>query len=195
MRQLNMLVASGLLLGSLSGGHSALAETEAASQRAAEAPVTAVWVPHEVSFSYMGFTSYYSCDGLETKLKLLLRTSGARADLRVSASCSDMSGGPSRLSNARLRFHTLALQAPTDVKEALQPALGEWRTVSLRNRLPSGLSEGDCELVEQFDRELLPLFTVRDRVSQMNCIPHQRSFGGLRLQYSVLAPIPEPKTP
>jgi hypothetical protein len=195
MRQLKIVIASGLLIGSLSGGQNALAETEKSSQSAAEAPIAAVWVPHEVSFSYMGFTSYYSCDGLETKLKLLLKVSGARPDFKVAASCSDMTGGPSRLSSARLRFHTLAVQAPADVQEALQPGLGEWRAVSLRNRLPSGLTEGDCELVEQFQRELLPLFTVRDQVSQMTCIPHQRSFGGLRLQYSVLAPIPEPKTP
>ncbi len=171
------------------------AEPEPAPAAPSEAPLAAVWVPHEVSFVYMGFTSYYSCDGLESKLKLLLKASGARADLRVIASCSNMTGGPSRLSSARLRFSTLAIEPPPDTKETLLPALSEWRRVVFRDRLPAGLTDGDCELVEQFDRELLPLFTVRDRLSQMNCIPHQVSMAGLRLQFTVLAPVPEPKAP
>jgi hypothetical protein len=183
----------GLLLGGLMSSFAVIAEPAVSGDATTVAPIAAVWVPHEVSFSYMGFTSYYSCDGLESKLKMLLTASGARSDLKVIATCSDVSGGPSRLSSARLSFATLALQAPADSKDVPVPALAEWRTVSLHDRTPAGLTSGDCELVEQFAHELLPLFTVRDQVNQMSCIPHQVSIAGIRLQYSVLAPIPEPK--
>ena len=40
--------------------------------------VAGVWVKHDVHFTYMGLTTFYSCDGLENKLKLLLRAAGAR---------------------------------------------------------------------------------------------------------------------
>lgn len=42
-------------------------------------PVPAVWQRHEVDFTYMGFTSLYSCDGLEDKLERLLKAAGAGA--------------------------------------------------------------------------------------------------------------------
>ena len=37
----------------------------------------------------MGFTSTYSCDGLASKLKLLLIASGARPDAKVQADMKD----------------------------------------------------------------------------------------------------------
>ena len=60
----------------------------AAAQDAAPAPepaatVNAVWVEHEVNFTYMPLTSYYSCDGLRDKVRWILRQLGARPDFKV----------------------------------------------------------------------------------------------------------------
>ena len=44
-----------------------------------------VWQKHEYSFQFLGFTSTYSCDGLASKLKVLLIAAGARADAKTTA--------------------------------------------------------------------------------------------------------------
>jgi hypothetical protein len=165
--------------------------------------VAGVWVKHDVHFTYMGLTTFYSCDGLENKLKLLLRAAGAREDLRVSASCSNPMGGPSRISMAELQFYTLwpvdrPLPPPARSATKAEPpaaGLGVWKRVELRARTPNWLEEGDCELVDQFDRELLPLFAVRDRDGRMMCAPHTVILGGIDLKVSTLMPVAKPKAP
>jgi hypothetical protein len=162
-------------------------------------PVDAEWRVHDVVMTYTGMTSLYSCDGLEWKLKLLLKTAGARTDASVLATCSNGMGTPSRFVTARLHFATLAMpgtplaqgEKPDPKRAAPQPAGGEWRTVHLKDRSPRDLEAGDCELVEQFDRELLPYFTTRGKVSHMGCIPHAIRMGGIDLSFEVLAaPVP-----
>jgi hypothetical protein len=158
--------------------------------------VPAEWRSHEVMMTYTGVTSLYSCDGLEWKLKYLLKAAGARPDASVRATCSNPMGRPSRFVNAWLKFSTLALPgaplAPGEKPDAKrappQPAVGEWRAVRFAERKPRDLEAGDCELVEQFDRELLPYFTVRERKAHMTCIPHQIRPSGIDLAFEVLAP-------
>ena len=66
------------------------------------------WKEHEVSFTYSGFTSKYSCDGLADKVRLLLRTLGARPDLKVTTyGCGALYGGPTEFPRVKLRFATL----------------------------------------------------------------------------------------
>src|SRR5688572_27330183 len=45
--------------------------------------VEAVWKPQQVSFEYRGYSTTYSCRSLEDKLKLILRTVGAREDVQL----------------------------------------------------------------------------------------------------------------
>jgi hypothetical protein len=170
--------------------------------------VDGVWVRHEHNFTYMGMTSHYSCDGLEYKLKWLLKLAGAREDAVVHGSCSDPMGGPSRISSARMTYYTLALPgspaaAGSDGKNPGHPAkelkveppvpgTGAWKAVDLRsasNR--NDIQDGDCELVEQFDRELLQDFTIRNHESHFTCIPHQISLNGIQSRFEVLAPLPK----
>jgi hypothetical protein len=162
-------------------------------------PVEAEWRVHDTVMTYTGMTSLYSCDGLEWKLKLLLKAAGARSDAKVQATCSSGMGKPSRFVTARVHFATLALpgaplaqgEKPDPKRAAPQPASGAWRAVRLMDRKPHDLEAGDCELVEQFDRELLPYFTTRDKVSHMGCIPHAIRMGGIDLSFEVLAaPLP-----
>jgi hypothetical protein len=54
----------------------------------------AVWTHKEKRYTYMGFTSHYSCDGLRDKIRATLLKFGARKDLEVtSTACA---GGPGR---------------------------------------------------------------------------------------------------
>lgn len=168
----------------------------AAAAAPEELPAAGVWQKHEYTFSYAGFTSHYSCDGIADKVKLLLLASGARDDLKVRGSCSDPLGAPSRIAVARASFHTLAPEAaapPAAAGEAVARAPGAWKAVAYREREPHWLEAGDCELVEQFDRELLPLFATRNRQSRMTCIPHAFALGAISLSFEVFAPLPKPR--
>ena len=171
--------------------------------------VDGVWVRHERNFTYMGMTSHYSCDGLEYKLKSLLKLAGAREDAVVHGSCSDPRGGPSSISSARLTYYTLALADSSAATQASDgrnlghpaqalkvepptPGTGAWKAVDLRaSSTRNDIQEGDCELIEQFDRELLQDFTIRKHDSHFTCIPHQISLNGIQSRFEVLAPLPK----
>jgi len=156
--------------------------------------IEARWQKHEINFAYMGFTSYYSCDGLEGKLKLLLRLAGARADAKVRVACTSLSGRPERSSMALLKFYSLAAVAEGDSKPgAHAAAAGVWQEVAWHAGSPRELEGGDCELVEQFAQRILPAFATRNVENHMNCVPHQANPWGIDLRFSVLAPAPKPK--
>src|SRR3984957_19034763 len=47
--------------------------------------VTGAWQHHKVRFNYVGFTSLYTCDGLEDHVRQILLHIGARKDIDVRA--------------------------------------------------------------------------------------------------------------
>src|ERR1700721_1270959 len=68
-----------------------------------------MWQKHEYSFTFMGFTSTYSCDGLADKLRVLLIASGTRPDAKARAgACASGFGRPDKVARADLTFYTLA---------------------------------------------------------------------------------------
>lgn len=169
---------------------------------AADAPVDGTWQKHEHMFTYMGFTSTYSCEGLSEKLKLMLKLAGARPGFKVQSTCAAPSGVPDKIATARLTFYTLApagAPPPPPPKgkaaEAGEPGQGAWRTVSWQVNRPREFQSGDCELVDQFARELLPMFTTRDVVSRMSCVPNQVNIAGINLTFGVLGALPEAARP
>jgi hypothetical protein len=159
---------------------------------AENAPFGGVWQKHEYELHYMGFTSTYSCDGLEGQLRLLLKAAGARDDVQVSsAPCDRPDGHPTRFAAANMTFYTLVPAsggsgAPAGA--ATTPAM--WRTVKLADHSPSQLESGDCELVEEFRDQILPMFTTRNVVDNMSCVPHDEHIGQLRLSFDVLTSAP-----
>lgn len=154
--------------------------------------VVAHWQKHEIEFTYMGFTTSYSCDGLRDKMKLLLRASGARPDFKVTTrGCTETTGRVERFPRVRMVFHTPSLPAP-DAKDVGEPVLARWKPVSLMRKQPRDLELGDCELVEQFRDRVLPAFTTRRLSSDIHCIPHQLSGTNFRLSYEVLEGMPDP---
>jgi|HubBroStandDraft_6_1064221.scaffolds.fasta_scaffold46716_2 hypothetical protein len=143
------------------------------------------WVPHKYTFNFMGFTTTYSCEGLEDKLRLLLQMSGAgptKSDVKVVAPCVNQLGRPDKLAFAYLTFNSL--QPPPD------SAPGQWRHVVLSPRHPYQLDYGDCELIEQFRDRVLPMFITRDVKNNVTCIPHQNEGSNFYLSYDVFAPSP-----
>jgi hypothetical protein len=153
-------------------------------------PVEGTWQKHEHTFSFSGFTTHYSCVGLESKLKTLLGLAGARPGYRVAGTCADAPGAPTRIQVVRLSFYTLAPAAGTAQAAQAEAGVGAWRTVNW-GPLPSrDVDAGDCELVEQFAHDILPMFTTRDLESHMNCQPNEANLSGIRLRFSVLGPAP-----
>jgi hypothetical protein len=144
------------------------------------------WQPHTYTFYFMGFTTTYSCNGLEDKLKALLRMNGA-SDTKVDAPCTRGIGVPDKLATAYLTFSTLQ---PGSAAGAIA---GEWRHVALAPRRPYQFDYGDCELIEQFRDKVLPMFATRNLTNQVTCVPHQDSGSNFHLSYDVFAPPVPPK--
>jgi hypothetical protein len=144
-------------------------------------PFPAVWKEQHLEFSYMGRTARYSCQGLRDKMRSLLLDLGARRDLQVALLGCDESAplrrgylGP-RLS---LTFSSPAL--PDAIAKPLHP--GDLAVVDARYEPFTLTSDafrnygvGDCELVEEFAREILPHFSARNVKQDITCIPYQAS--------------------
>jgi len=164
----------------------------AASGMASGEPGT--WRSQKTELVYMGFTSTYSCDGLQGKLELLLRQLGARPDFKVNASgCARGYGEPSRFARATLEFSSLQ---PVEGDAAGQdPAVnGTWRSLQLSPHHPFDLQDGDCELMEQFRDRVLPLFATRGLQVRTTCVPHQDTGGPFDLQMQVFAAVTAAKS-
>jgi hypothetical protein len=151
-----------------------------------------VWQKHDYNFQYLGFTTTYSCDGLASKLKVLLIAAGARADAKsVSAGCSPGYGVPDKFARANLKFHTLA---PIGNGENTSPPInGVWRSVVIADRSPREVAPGDCELIEQFRDKVLPMFTTRNVDNRMTCVPNQVSGSVINLKFEVFTGVPAAK--
>jgi len=158
-------------------------------------PERGVWQKHEYSFVFMGFTSTYSCDGLADKVKLLLTAAGARSDSKSQpGACANGFGRPDKFARADLTFYTLAPGGP-DMPPGTKQVDGVWRAVSLSDHSPRELSTGDCELVEQFRNDVLPMFTTRNVDNHTTCIPHQNSGSVIALRFESFAAAPRPRAP
>jgi hypothetical protein len=151
------------------------------------------WQKHQYSFAFMGFTTTYSCDGLADKLKLVLLAAGARADAKSQPGvCAAPYGRPDKFARADLTFYTLAPDGH-DTADS-KPADGVWRRVRLSDRSPRELRIGDCELVDQFREQVLPMFTTRNVENRTTCIPHQESGSVIDLKFeSFAAPAVPPR--
>jgi hypothetical protein len=154
---------------------------------AADAPASPAaqgsWQTHKYSFQFLGFTSTYSCDGLADRLKELLLAAGARADAKSQpGACAAPFGRPDKFARADLTFSTLV---PLDGAAAMgsKPVKGTWRPVIFGAHSPRELQIGDCELVEQFRQQVLPMFTTRNVVSNTTCIPNQESGSVIDLKF------------
>ncbi len=173
-----------------------------------EAVVEAVWKPQRMNFAFHGYSTLYSCRSLQEKLEKILLTVGARGGIQLRTySCDD------QMATARFQ---IALASPVEATpenvqalttydsqdELLARVRGErlasaedvqrfpavWKTISFARSREMRLAPGDCELVQQLRRHILPRMSVQIVSDQVRC----SSFGNIgkpRLTVSALVPV------
>ena len=141
--------------------------------------MAAVWRERHVEFSYRGRTSRYSCNGLREKVRALLLDLGVRRDLTiVPLGCRDYDREPSGAVEPKLEiaFSSPALRAAA----ATQPQEGDrdaidarFEPFSIETDALRNMGIGDCELVQEFARQLLPKLAARKVKQDVHCVPDQ----------------------
>lgn len=159
-------------------------------------PVAAVWKERHVEFFYMGRTARYSCEGLRDKVRAMLLDLGARRDPTIVAlGCED--DARARVSAAGPHL-SITFSAPALPDPAAKPvragdlAATDARFVafSITTDAFRNMGIGDCELVEQFARQILPKLVTRDVRQDITCIPNELSGSHYMLRGEVLRPLP-----
>ena len=181
----------------------AAASTTGSSQDAGAAGVAsqtpdlqnAHWETRKISFTYMGIGTKYSCDGLENAVRQLLLVAGARKqDLNIhSSGCVHGAGHIEPFPGVTGTFSVLVpdtAQPPTTGAVSAQ-----WLPVDVvRDRglgvYMDSLNGGDCQLLEQFRRQILPLFSTRNLDFRSSCFPYTATLGAITLKLQVLKPLP-----
>lgn len=186
----------------------------AADEVSAPPPVQALWKEQKIAFRYQSFTTFYTCSGLESKLKRILLALGARRDTTVRArgcissndidrmplaeinAISPVEATPEALAELDKSRSTreLAARVRGDSKQAEIAALqfpAQWREVSL-SRARLSLEAGDCELVRQLLKDVLPKLAVKVVREDVRCAPNQPSLIPPTVVVEALFPLPEP---
>src|SRR5579862_4355765 len=183
-----LATALGALAALFAGATTFASDAAPAAAGTASAPAPGTWVDHEYRFPSMTFTSTYSCNGLIDKVRLLLRTSGARVG-KIQPLCSNGYGRPDRLAQVDVHFSTLQPASGSDNGSAGAGSTGVWKRVQFGINRPYDLQSGDCELVDRFRAVLLPMFAAREVQNNLRCIPFQDT-GPFGLSFEVFAPAP-----
>lgn len=178
--------------------------TIASSAVAQADPIDAVWKPQRVSFSLSGGSTSYACDELARRISNILVVLGAHERIRVDRrNCSNagidlditfMSPIEATSENVRalttfstedqLVARLRGIELPT--AEDVQWFRAEWQKVSLSHDPRLHLTAGDCELLEQVRRQLLPQLMVRDVSKRLVCVPGHLASKPPRLTVSAL---------
>lgn len=150
----------------------------------AQVPAQASWREHEFDFTYMGFTTQYSCDGLRHKVRVILEALGAREKPDIRATGCEINGGVAVAPRVHVRvaFPELVVDGSADAFAVEQD------TVTLSPRHPHELAAGDCELVEQLRDRVFPLLGTDVVAERTGCVPHQQGVGRPRVEAKVLRP-------
>ena len=170
--------------------------------------VEAVWKPQQVNFEYRGYSTTYSCRSLEDKLELILRSVGAREDVQLRSYACDEQVGSARFQillqspvvasedNLReLTTHDAKDDLVARVNGEKLPSAADiprfaavWKTVSFARDRRMRLERGDCELVQQLRRQILPRMSVHIVKDNVRCSSSMGNIGRPRLTVSALVP-------
>lgn len=200
----------------MSFGSASMAAQEGANPAPSiqSAPIQAVWQPQKLVFHYQSFTTFYSCDSLEEKLEQILRQVGADAVVRVRS--ADCGRGPVRMPRAEIQLVAPVEATPEVLAElkkgethreliarvrgnraeaaaASEQFPAQWKRVQVgRGRGSANLESGDCELVEQVRRRILPQLAVRVVEADGPCAPNSPSLTRPTLIVDALVEMPKP---
>jgi hypothetical protein len=184
-----------------------------AAEQSSPEPVQAIWKDQQFAFYYQSQTTFYSCSSLEAKVERILKALGARARVKVRSVDCD-----SGMRIPRMPRVMVTLSAPVEATpqalaerdkdkskrelaarvrgekedpEALAPFPAQWKRVSL-SRGQVSLEPGDCELIEELRRKVLPKLAVRLVKDNTHCTPHQVTIGQPQLEVDALVALPKP---
>ena len=188
-------------------GCAAAGPADASPAATDSATIASVWKQHKVDFHYFGRTSRYSCDGMSDKIRMLLTQMGARRDMKLFTYGCEI--GHIRLQGMNpglsIEFWTPAPTASADKAVSAadaRPAGGKsddarimdarYEPFGFRQDAFRNLDIGDCELVEEFVRQVLPKFVTRGVKQDITCVPYQVRPGSYRVSGEVLKAVVRP---
>jgi hypothetical protein len=157
----------------------------------------------------MGRTSYYTCDGLKSKVTQILRQMGVKPGFKVNIGSCFNSHGAELMPTVRIRggFPTEAtpevleeVQKTSPEREMLRryqglptdfdPALDQFaavRTVIIFKDGKLGpIDAGDCELIETMRDKVFKPVGMRIIQDRMRCQPGQVSMGTVDMKVEIL---------
>jgi len=199
-----LLVILCALLGLLFSAH--------AAEQGSPEPVQAIWKSQEFAFFFQSQTTFYSCSSLEAKLERILKALGVRKPY-VKVRSVDCQSGPVRMPRVIVNI-TAPVEATAEAiaerdkgkskrelaarvrgeKEdpaALAPFPAQWQRVSL-SRGAVDLEPGDCELIDELRRKVLPKLAIRVVKDSTHCTPQQLTVGQPQLEVEALVALPKP---
>lgn len=153
--------------------------------------IDAVWLPQVVNFTYQADDTVYTCSSLWQKVTGILAHLGARRTAPVERTTCDDFAHTVRLqialeSPAAATEQTLLAMTDYDSTDMLAarvrgmqlPSAGDvprfpaaWTTLTLRNPAMR-LTAGDCELVHQLRKQVLPKLSVEVLNEPTRCTPN-----------------------
>lgn len=143
---------------------------------------SAVWAPKELTFTYQGHTTQYTCDGLRDKMRHILLELGARQDIQVRSFGCIRLARPDLFPGVSIRMNVLQPAG----KHGGPAVPSHWKMVDvLAGRDPVDAA-GDCELIGQIKQQVLPLFATRNVDYRSTCQHKQLLVGATRLKAQVL---------
>jgi hypothetical protein len=179
------------MLGSLSYAAAAGDAADAAAPVAESAPtdvVSGAWQHHKVTFDYYGFTSLFTCDGLDDQVRQILLHLGARRDAKVRASgCPGPYNTPSHNAWVDADFYTLA---PAAAAKGSDTVKARWTSLEVTPRRPEFMGDGDCELIQEMKDLITKNFTLRDVEYRANCVPHELWMDSYAIKGQTLKAVP-----
>jgi hypothetical protein len=150
--------------------------------------VDGAWQHHQVTFSYFGFTTLYTCDGLEDEVRQILLHIGARKDAKVTASgCPGPVGVPTHSAWVAADFYTLAPVAAANGSDTVK---ARWTSLEVTPQRPNFLGEGSCELIQDMKDLITQNFSLRNVDYRTSCHPHELTLDGFAVKGEALRALP-----
>ena len=165
-----------------------------AASAADAAPATgrATWVEQNLRFVYWANTAYYSCDGLEGKVRTILAAIGARPGFKVQArGCFNPRRGAEWTPMVDITVASareVGTAGPAGEGSGA-PFPARVMRVDLRDSQTGMLQPGDCELVQQLRDQVFKPLGARIVVDQMSCSVHTLNIDTIVLSLDVLVPV------
>lgn len=148
--------------------------------------VSAQWRSYEITFNYSSMYTYYNCYSFEDKLEQMLKQLGAKPDVRVTTSGCFGGHDLGNMLTSRIR-----VQMPVASDAGGESFSAGYRPVTLttRDSMDMGRS-GDCELLDEVRRQLVPALHLSVTKDDVHCFPGQPTLNPQTLEIKALVATP-----